>query len=192
MNGGMKWHNEPPQWSIEGASIKVRTGRNTDFWSRTFYGFIRDDGHFLFQPAATEFTAEVAITGKYECLYDQAGLMLRVDERNWLKAGIEYTDGAMHFCVVITRDGYSDWSLVQLGSSARRDFRVRLTRHDEALRIHYREAGKSWQMARLGYLAMPEEVQIGIMCCTPQREGLDVEFSNFAVGPAIARQLHDV
>ncbi|URK86525.1 DUF1349 domain-containing protein [Rhizobium sp. RCAM05350] len=39
--------------------------------------------------------------------------MLRLDERNWIKCGIEYTDGLMHFSVVVTR-GVSDWSVIPL------------------------------------------------------------------------------
>jgi hypothetical protein len=187
----MSWHSEPPQWSAEGKTIKVRTGKNTDFWRRTFYGFVRDDGHFYSQTASDDFSAEVSVSGKYEFLYDQAGLMLRVDGRNWLKAGVEFTDGAMHFCVVITREDYSDWSLVRLGDLARENFQIRLTRHAEALRVQYREAGKPWQLARLGYLPMPNDVHVGIMCCTPEREGFEVEFKDFNVGPAIPRALHD-
>ena len=40
-----------------------------------------------------DFSAEVLVNGYYEELYDQAGLMLRVDALNWIKAGIEFTDG---------------------------------------------------------------------------------------------------
>jgi regulation of enolase protein 1 (concanavalin A-like superfamily) len=29
-----------------------------------------------------------------------------------------------------------------------------------------------------------------MMCCTPERAGLEVDFRHFAVGPAIARDLH--
>jgi uncharacterized protein len=187
----MSWHSEPPYWSAESGLIKVRTGKNTDFWRKTFYGFTRDDGHFYSQSKSGDFSAQVSVTGQYEFLYDQAGLMLRVDERNWLKAGVEYTDGAMHFCVVITRDDYSDWSLVRLGDLARTNLQIRLTRHAEALRVQYREAGEQWQLARLGYLRMPDAVQVGIMCCTPEREGFEVEFKDFDVGHAIPRALHD-
>ena len=30
---------------------------------------------------------------KYSTLYDQGGLMLRTDNRNWIKCGVEYVDG---------------------------------------------------------------------------------------------------
>ena len=31
-------------------SLVVSTGRNTDFWRKTAYGFVHDDGHFLGSP----------------------------------------------------------------------------------------------------------------------------------------------
>jgi regulation of enolase protein 1 (concanavalin A-like superfamily) len=191
MHSNMTWLNEPPQWSAKGDTIKVKTGKSTDFWRNTFYGFVRDSGHFFSTFASGDFSAQVSISGEYEYLYDQAGLMLRVDEHNWLKAGVEYTDGAMHFSVVITREDYSDWSVIRIDDAARNDLEIRLTRHAEALRVQYRVAEGQWQLARLGYLPMPESVKVGIMCCTPERQGFEVEFKGFKVGAAIPRALHE-
>ncbi|TIT38870.1 MAG: DUF1349 domain-containing protein, partial [Mesorhizobium sp.] len=36
-----------------------------------------------------------------------------------------------------------------------------------------------------------KSVDVGMMCCSPQREGFEVTFSDFAIGPPIARELHD-
>ena len=57
------------------------------------------------------FTGIGKLRGDYEALYDQAGPLLRIDETHWVKAGIEFTDGLMHFSVVVTRD-VSDWSVI--------------------------------------------------------------------------------
>ena len=106
----MEWMNEPPEWSERDSTVFVTTGDRTDFWSRTFYGFRHSNGHLRYGVAKGDFSAEVTVSAAYEQLYDQAGMMLLVDEENWLKCGIEFTDGAMHFSTVVTRDGYSDWS----------------------------------------------------------------------------------
>jgi uncharacterized protein len=187
----MSWLNVPPQWRQDGDRLHVTTGDRTDFWRRTFYGFTHDNGHFYHQPVTGDFSAEVTISADYKALYDQAGLMLRVDERNWLKTGIEYTDGAMHFSVVATRNDFSDWSVLVLPQEARDSLDIRLTRHGEALRVQYRTSGSDWRMARLAMLPMGETVAVGMMCCTPERSGLEVTFHNFAVKPPISRQLHD-
>ena len=44
---------------------------------------------------------------------------------------------------------------------------------------------------RLAYFPPSKTVDIGMMCCSPQREGFEVTFSDFSVGPAISKELHD-
>lgn len=189
MSSEMLWLNEPEQWSVDGSFITAITGMRTDFWRETFYGFVRDNGHFYHQSVTGDFTAEVTLSGAYEALYDQSGLMLRVDERNWLKTGIEFTDGAMHVSTVLTRD-FSDWSMVPL-SSYDGELTMRLTRHGTALRVQSRDSTGVWQLLRLGYLDLPETVQVGLMCCSPERAGFAATFRDFRVTSAIPRELHD-
>lgn len=187
----LRWMNEPPYWSEEAGVLRVTTGLRTDFWSRTFYGFVRSNGHFRHTRAAGAFSAEVDVAAAYEALYDQAGLMLWADADNWLKAGIEFTDGAMHVSTVVTRNGWSDWSQQPVAGAARDGIALRLTRHDEALRVQYRLPGEAWLMVRLAMLKMGEGVAVGMMCCTPERAGLDVTFRNFRIGAPMARVLHE-
>jgi regulation of enolase protein 1 (concanavalin A-like superfamily) len=106
----MQWLNEPPSWTVDANALVVTTGDKTDFWRETFYGFVHDDGHFYYKEVGGDLTAEVTLVGDYETLYDQSGLMLRVDERHWVKAGLEFSDGLVHVSTVITRE-YSDWSM---------------------------------------------------------------------------------
>jgi len=109
----MSWLNPPPESREENGRLIARSGFETDFWQGTYYGFHRDSGHFLHQTRNGDFTAETSFAGRYEALYDQAGLMIRHDEKHWVKCGIEFTDGARHFSVVVT-NGRSDWSAFRL------------------------------------------------------------------------------
>lgn len=68
--------NVPPLWHESGDELHVTTGVNTDFRSRTFYGFLRNNGHFRHAPVSGDFTAQVGIVADYDALYDQAGLMI--------------------------------------------------------------------------------------------------------------------
>ena len=86
----MEWLNEPVNWSNSDKQIVVNTLPKTDFWRITHYGFIRDNGHFYFERVNTDFVVDVEIRGNYKALYDQAGIMIRADEKHWIKAGIEY------------------------------------------------------------------------------------------------------
>lgn len=184
------WRNTPPAWERRNGVLRVRTGHETDYWDRTFYGFTHDNGHFLARAVAGDFSAEAAFTASYEALYDQAGLMVRSDARNWMKAGIELTDGLVHFSVVVTRDGWSDWSVIPLDVGTDAETAVRVTRHEAALRVQFRHEGR-WQMARLAHLGMGDAVEVGPVCCSPTRAGLEVAFTRFEIGPPIDRALHD-
>jgi regulation of enolase protein 1 (concanavalin A-like superfamily) len=46
----------------------------------------------------------VKVTGQFHDLYDQAGLMVRIDAENWMKCGVEFVDGKQNMSIVYTRD----------------------------------------------------------------------------------------
>src|SRR5262245_42341946 len=73
----MTWLNEPASWSKSGNKLLVRSRPKTDFWRKTFYGYITDNGHFFHLPVSGDFVFEARINGQYAALYDQAGLMVR-------------------------------------------------------------------------------------------------------------------
>ncbi len=190
MNEKFSWLNVPAAYSGGAHDLRITTDERTDFWQDTFYGFQRDNGHAYLTPVSGDFTAGVIVRGDYEHLYDQAGMMLRIDDRNWIKTGIEYTDGLMHFSVVVT-NGSSDWSVIPLhGASTDDDVRVRITRHDDAVRVQFSLNGAPWQLARLAPFSAAD-ASVGVMACSPERGGLKAQFTGLNVGPPISRQLHD-
>jgi regulation of enolase protein 1 (concanavalin A-like superfamily) len=183
------WLNEPVSWGGNAQALHMRTGGKTDFWRETFYGFIRDSGHAYLRPVTGDFTASVTVIGDYEALYDQAGIFLRLDEEHWIKAGIEYTDGLMHFSVVVT-SGVSDWSVIPLPAVRPSDeVAVRLTRHGDAVRVQFSVGGAAWQMARL--CPFPAAAaRVGVMACSPERSDFKASFRDLKVGLPISRALH--
>ena len=185
-----RWHNEPAEWQGDVDRLTLATGDKTDFWRETFYGFIRDSGHSWLTPVSGDFSATASFKGDYRELYDQAGVMLRIDETHWIKAGIEYTDGLMHFSVVVTRN-VSDWSVIPLHqASADTEVFVRITRHDAAVRVQFHLGDGKWQMARLCPFPA-NDASVGITACSPERAGFRASFRDIRIGPPIARRLHD-
>lgn len=175
----MQWLNEPTQWQHSDASILVTTNPQTDFWRKTHYGFIRDNGHFYYQTVTGDFTAQVQITGQYQVLYDQAGLMVRENETTWLKCGIEFVEEVQHVSAVVTRE-FSDWSVVALPDPPATVW-LRLQRRSEAIEIHYSVDGTHYQMLRLAYLTEAATVQVGVMAASPQGNGCAIAFEAFQI-----------
>ncbi len=173
------WYNEPPFWQETEDKIIVQTGAKTDFWRITHYGFIEDNGHFYYQEISGDFEMEVKITGQYQTLYDQGGLMVRESETVWLKCGIEFVEEVQNISAVITRD-YSDWSVIPL-SSPPASLWLKLKRQAESVEIKYSFNGQDYQLLRLGYLTPNTTVQAGLMCASPQGEGFLTTFEEFKI-----------
>ena len=106
---GMSWLNPPPHHTVGDGTLTVRTAKETDFWRETHYDFTRDNGRFFGSSVVNAFTAQLRVRAKYEELYDQAGIMIRIDDRRWVKAGIENSDGENLLSSVLTIER-SDWA----------------------------------------------------------------------------------
>ncbi|MBY5326845.1 DUF1349 domain-containing protein [Rhizobium leguminosarum] len=185
-----KWLNEPMIWQATETGLTLTTDEKTDFWRETHYGFTRDSGHFLGFPRSDGFTAQIRVQGEFRTLYDQAGLMVRIDERRWVKTGVEFTDGEAFLSTVVT-DGKSDWSVAQPFNELE-DFRIRLTVANGAMRIQASRDGSFWPLLRLAPFPAAAHYEVGPTACTPERSGLTVHFSEFSIGPATTKDLHDL
>ena len=184
------WLNPPETWSADGAQLRVTTDEKTDFWRKTQYGFIRDSGHFFGTEIAGDFTAQLHVAAQYSALYDQAGMMVRIDEQNWIKCGVEFSDGQLLLSTVLTLDK-SDWA-VGIAPAIADGFWLRVTVEQGVIRVQYSTDGKLWPLLRLAPFPVAPRYRVGPMCCTPERGGLEVVFSQFSTGPALQKALHDL
>lgn len=175
----MQWYNEPPTWQTQADGIWLTTGARTDFWQKTHYGFIRDNGHFYYQTVTGDFTVAVKVTGQYQVLYDQAGLMVRENDITWLKCGIEFVEDVQNVSAVVTRD-FSDWSVVPL-RQAPASLWLRVQRRAEAIEVQYSLDGEQYQMLRLAYLTPAKTVQVGLMAASPEGNGCEITFEAFNI-----------
>jgi uncharacterized protein len=101
--------------------------------------------------------------------YDQAGLMLRVDAENWIKAGIELADGRSWLSVVVTR-GLSDWSQQPAPEPDASGFwTVRAVRDHDSVQVFCGD-----QPIRLAPLA--GVISAGPMCAAPEGPGFTALF----------------
>ena len=177
------WLNQPPDARTEDDGLVVTTAQETDFWRTTSYGFVHDSGHALLTPFPADSAIEVGFDATFDELYDQAGVLVRVDPTTWLKAGIELTDGMPHLGAVVT-DGRSDWSLAPVPEWSGRPVTVRVSRSGDAVTVRARVAAEPWRMIRLAPLSPDATATAGPFCCSPLRAGLRVRFTRFATGPA--------
>ena len=177
----MNWFNEPASCFRDGEQLTIRTAPGTDFWRKTHYGFIRDNGHFLPHQVEGNFVAETVFDGAYRDLYDQAGLMVRENELIWMKAGIEFVGGVWNASVVVTRD-YSDWSVVALEQSSEH-FSLRIERDGGTFSVFYSESGQNFRLLRIAFLTETKNLRVGPMAASPEGSGFEVTFRRFILTP---------
>jgi uncharacterized protein len=177
------WLNEPPAVQEDGTDLLVTTADKTDFWRTTSYGYVTDSGHALLTPLPADTAVEVTFQATFDALYDQAGLLVRVDPLTWLKAGVEMADGQPQLGAVMT-NGVSDWSQSPVPAWAGRPITVRVSRAGDALTVRARVEDEPWRTIRLAPLAPDAVATAGPFCCSPTRAGLRVRFTRFTTGPA--------
>jgi uncharacterized protein len=179
MEVAMQWHNEPASWQRTAGVLHVDADPGTDFWRVTGYGYTRDNGHLYGQVAPGDVHVAAVVRGGFRGQYDQAGLMLRADERVWLKYGVEYYNGRPRLSTVVTV-GYSSWMMADLPEDAAA-VGLSLSRRGEAVEIRYEAAGRAPELAALVYLPPDREMLAGVMCAAPESEGFTVSFHDLRV-----------
>lgn len=172
------WLNPPERYDLTADALTFPVTKGTDFWRQTHYGFTRASGHALLFDMPRLCTAEITFNGQFTGKYEQAGLLLWVDETRWIKFGIEYAAGHPNLAAVVTR-GASDWSMAPAPDVP--GLRIRLTATGSAVILHAR-VGQGWQILRVADFAF-EHAWIGPMACAPETAGLFVSFSDFRIGP---------
>ena len=175
----MEWYNEPAEWNIENGKLILSVTPQTDYWRITHYGFTVDDGPFYYSKRGGEFEVSVKITGKYKSRYDQMGLMLRIDEKHWIKTGVEYVDGVYNFSTVTTND-YSSWSVIELQEKPSSIW-IRAIRKKDAVEIYYSLNGKKYTMSNLAYLPQQKPLMVGMMTASPDGDGFEAIFEDFSI-----------
>jgi uncharacterized protein len=177
----LQWINEPAQWSAADGVLTMTADGGTDFWRTTHYGFVHDNGHVYGDEVGGDFDLTVGVRGAYADQFDQAGVLVRVDEQHWLKAGIEYVDGRMRFSTVITLV-YSSWAVADLPAAVA-ELSLQLARRGDAVEVRYGVDGGPADMAAVVYLPPGKPAFAGAMCAAPEGTGFEVSFHDLAITP---------
>ncbi|SED24964.1 hypothetical protein SAMN04489844_4013 [Nocardioides exalbidus] len=170
------WLNPPLQVVRDQDDLLVTAAEGSDFWRTTSYGFIHDTGHTLLGDFPDGTAAEVRFVADFSAQFDQAGLLIRAEEEQWIKAGVELSDGVLQLGAVVTR-GVSDWSVAPVPEWSGQEVVVRASRDGDAVTVRARSGDEPWRLVRVAPLP-PGLLRVGLMCCAPTRAGLVVRFTD--------------
>ncbi len=173
--------------------LKIRPAAYKDFWSKTYYSptLIKNDACGYLYPinSTEEATIKVDFTLTPILQFDQAGILIHIDDQHWVKIGIEYCDGVPRLSVVVT-NGYSDWSTQPWPSTSAR------------LKIHKVNQGSSivveaapidtehYQFVRIAHVSSNVSGEDGVLpvwkvgpfaACPTKQKGCEAIFRNFSI-----------
>ncbi len=74
-------------------------------------------------------------------------MMVRIDEQNWIKCGVEFSDGQLLLSTVLTLEK-SDWA-VSIAPAMPDGFWLRVTVAQGVIRVQYSTDGQRWPLLRL-------------------------------------------
>ena len=175
----MEWLNEPANWQRTGDLVTVSVDTGTDFWRETGYGYVRDSGHVYGEVLAGDLDVSVRVRCTLSVQYDQAGVMLRADERTWLKTGMEFFEGRPRLSTVLTL-GRSSWMVTDLPVGTD-DIVLRVSRRGDAVEVRYVLGDGQPELAALAFLPPGREVLAGVMGAAPEGPGFRVTFQDLRI-----------
>lgn len=176
----MNWFNEPGEWKIsDDKTMTMFVTPQSDYWRISHYGFTVDDAPFYYGVYGGEFEAKVKVSGDYKTRYDQAGIMIRIDHENYIKAGIEFVDGKYNLSAVVTHKT-SDWSIIPLDKPVPYIW-IKAVRRLDAVEIFYSFDDKEYVLMRNAWMQDNTPVKVGFMAASPDGDGFTAKFENFTV-----------
>lgn len=175
----MQWFNEPTMWEIKNNSLTMNVTPQSDYWRVSHYGFTVDDAPFLYTMRGGEFEVKVKVTGDYTARFDQAGLMLRIDHENYIKAGIEFVDGKYNLSTVVTHHT-SDWSIIALDRPVPFVW-IKAVRRLDAIEVFYSFDDVTYTLMRNAWMPDNHPIMVGVMAACPDGNGFKARFDNFSI-----------
>ena len=175
----MQWFNEPTKWEIKNNSLTMNVTPLSDYWRISHYGFTVDDAPFLYTLRGGEFEVKVKVTGDYTARFDQAGLMLRIDHENYIKAGIEFVDGKYNLSTVVTHHT-SDWSIIALDRPVPFVW-IKAVRRLDAIEVFYSFDDVTYTLMRNAWMPDNHPIMVGVMAACPDGNGFKARFDNFSI-----------
>ncbi len=183
-----RWLREPRDYVVSQDRVEITTQPHTDLWQRTYYHF-RNDNAPVFQMETTErffsFTVKTDFSGSHH-RFDQCGIVMYLDNENWLKASVEYeNDVFQHLGSVVTNQGYSDWATTEIPAQKKRMW-YRFSRREADYCVECSEDGKTFRQMRICHVHKgADRIRFGIYACSPEDSSFTAVFSHFRLSPCV-------
>ena len=179
----MKWIRKPKQYEVTEDKVEIITEPHTDLWQRTYYHFRNDNAPVLQLETGEQFFSFVVKTDfDTKVRYDQSGIVMYLDSDNWLKASMEFeNDQIQRLGSVVTNNGYSDWSSVDVDASVKSIW-FRFSRREDDFCIENSVDGVNFKQMRICHMFhAKEKINFGIYACSAEDSSFKATFTDMEI-----------
>ncbi|MCA1761161.1 MAG: DUF1349 domain-containing protein, partial [Bacteroidales bacterium] len=164
------WINPPQKFRLQNGVLKIQTEPETDFWQRTHYGFCKANAPAFLTKIEGDFTFGVKTRFQTQNRYDQCGVLLYTNEKNWVKVSVEHENKQFaRLGSVVTNLGYSDWATTDISFPVN-EMSYRLSLEGQDAFIEYAEKDAGFKQMRILHLHKPvQDAGIGVYACSPMK-----------------------
>ena len=166
-----EWLNEPENVVLSNGQMTVEAAANTDFWQSVHHGLKKDNGSFFFKRINGDFQLTLKWSFENGTCFNQCGIMVRADERNWFKSSLLSPDEHhLEIGTCLTLSGHSDWA----GAKIKRmpsEIYFKLKRKGDDFVCSYSFDGQKYVQLRQFYLkGADDELKAGAYIAAPQSQ----------------------
>lgn len=173
--GPYTWDNEPIAWAcLPNQGLRIYAPSHTDLFLDPLEAASADTAPFMWVEMTGDFVARLRVQPSFQADYDAGGLVVRQDDKRWIKLAYERTDLGNPAIVSVVTNGVSDDANgADLNSPS---VWLQLARVGDVFALHYALDGEHWRMTRLCKLPMEATVKVGAIAQSPRGVGCAVDW----------------
>lgn len=176
------WKNKPDNFILGSNFVIFESIPYTNIWSKTYNDQKLNNASSLTVKIKGNFTFSCQVHFKYNMKKDHAGILLFLDEENYLKVYVEYIDEeASYLSTVVTYAGYSDMATYRIGSAIDRIW-YRVSHRDGCILVEYSFDESHFKQMRLFHMKSNDDCyELGLFAASPENSSFDAEFRELVV-----------
>ncbi len=183
-----EWYNEPDNVVFRDKELCVTAQPQTDFWQSKHHHFSRDNGHLFFMRENGDFTFNAKWEFDVQQAACQCGVMVRIDENNWVKAALIYDNPERPMIgSSVTQNGYSDWAAQDIAKNTNQIL-FKLRRFQGDYIFSYSLDGEKYIQLRMVHLLNDlSEVKVGAYVCAPSAQPFEAVLSQIDLSKEVRK-----
>ncbi len=174
----LKWIKEPERYIFMNDKLIMETRPGTSFHALR-YDMTQACGMKL-EPMRS-FMLTLKVSYDFHDLGDECGVMIRYDNTQWAKAGIENMGDHYDLSCTLFSNGFGDRSCREIGNGIRWMY-FRVLYWSGNLKFQYSFNGKKYSDMRWFHIAgSNEKIETGFYACSSGKQSYDCVFSDVSV-----------